>query len=153
MRMALFEPDQPGNTATLIRLAACLGIIVEIIEPCGFPFSRHALRRAGLDYIEKATIQHHASFDSFAAARRGRLVLLTTAAPNSYLECRYRADDVLMVGAESRGVPNFVHEAADERVRIPMIQGMRSINVALAAAMVLGEALRQTGGFEDGGSR
>jgi tRNA (cytidine/uridine-2'-O-)-methyltransferase len=124
-----------------------LGLVIEIIEPCGFPFSRHALKRAGLDYIDKATVAHHASFDAFTAARRGRLVLLTTAAPTSYLDCRYRAEDVLMVGAESRGVPKLVQEAADERVRIPMIAGMRSINVALAAAMVLGEALRQTRGF------
>ncbi len=147
MRMALFEPDQPGNTATLIRLAACLGITIEIIEPCGFPFSRHALKRAGLDYLDKATLNHHASYDAFTTAREGRLVLLTTAAPTSFLDCRYRPDDVLMVGAESRGVPDFVHAAADERVRIPMVPGMRSINVALAAAIVLGEALRQTGGF------
>ena len=147
MRLALFQPDQPGNTATLIRLSACLGVAVEVIEPCGFPFSRHALKRAGLDYLDKATVHHHASFDAFMAARQGRLVLLTTKAATRYLECSYRADDVLMVGAESGGVPAAVHDRADARVRIPMVQGMRSINVALAAAMVLGEALRQTGGY------
>src|SRR6266481_9046001 len=103
MNLALFEPDQPGNTATLIRLAVCLGLVVEVIEPCGFPFSRHALKRAGLDYLDKARLYHHADFKAFQRTRekehRGRLVLLTTAAPTSYLDCRYQAGDVLMVGA------------------------------------------------------
>jgi tRNA (cytidine/uridine-2'-O-)-methyltransferase len=150
MRLALFEPDQPGNTGTLIRFAACMDIAVDVIEPCGFPFSRAALRRAGLDYLNHAQLAHHTSFDAFMAARSGRLVLVTTRAEHAYTDFAYRADDTILMGRESAGVPDAVHDRADARVRIPMAAGMRSLNVALAAAMVTGEALRQTSGRVSG---
>lgn len=144
MRLALFQPDQPGNVGTLIRLGACLGVPVDVIEPCGFPFSLHALRRAGLDYADHAEIMPHADWVAFRAVRRERLVLLTTRGSVSHTAARYAPDDILIVGQESAGAPDFVHEAAGLRVRIPLAAGLRSLNVAVAAAMVLGEALRQT---------
>ena len=150
MRLALYQPDQPGNTGTLIRLSVCLGIGIDVIEPCGFPFSVAALRRAGMDYVPQALIAHHSSFDAFRAAKAGRLVLLTTKSASDYIDYRFEPDDVLMLGQESAGVPDDVHALADARLRIPMAPGLRSINVALAGAMVLGEALRQTAGFGKG---
>jgi tRNA (cytidine/uridine-2'-O-)-methyltransferase len=147
MRLALFQPDQPGNTGTLIRLAACLSVGIDIIEPCGFPFSSAALKRAGLDYVPQALISHHPSYQAFQAARQGRLVLLTTKAAIAYTSFTFLSDDVLMLGQESAGVPPAVHDEADARLTIPMAPGLRSINVAMAGAMVLGEALRQTAGF------
>jgi tRNA (cytidine/uridine-2'-O-)-methyltransferase len=147
MRLALYQPDQPGNTGTLIRLCACLGIGIDVIEPCGFPFSVPALRRAGMDYVPRAMVAHHASFGAFRAGLGGRLVLLTTASTQDYIDYRFEPDDVVMLGQESAGVPKDVHAIADARLRIPMAPGLRSINVALAGAMVLGEALRQTAGF------
>jgi len=146
MRLALYEPDIPQNTGSLIRLGACLGVPVDVVEPCGFPFSARDLRRVALDYLDLADVTGHQSFDSFAAGLGGRrLVLLTTkggVAPSAF---RFRADDVLMVGRESAGVPEHVHARADARLRVPMVPRARSLNVALAAAMVLAEALRQTG--------
>ncbi len=151
MRLALFQPDQPGNTGTLIRLCACLGVPVDIIEPCGFPFSVPALRRAGLDYVPQALIAHHASFDAFQTCMAGRLVLLTTKGASVYTDHVFADTDILMLGQESAGVPDHIHNLAAARIKIPMVPGMRSINVALAGAMVLGEALRQTIGFESTG--
>ena len=148
--LALYQPDIANNTGTLIRLGACLGTTIHLIHPTGFPFSPKALARAGLDYVDHASVQEHASWTAFDAWRRDqarRLVLLTTKAETSAYAVGYRADDILMVGRESAGVPDAVAEAADLRIRIPMRSGLRSINVALAATLILGEAKRQTDGF------
>jgi len=148
MRLALFEPDIPPNVGTLIRLGACLGVSIDVIEPCGFPYGDRAMRRAGLDYIELANVTRHKSWTAFQEVRKvGRLVLLSTKAPLPYTSFAFKNDDTLLVGRESVGAPDHVHEAADARLIVPMQPGRRSLNVALAAAMVLGEALRQTGGF------
>jgi tRNA (cytidine/uridine-2'-O-)-methyltransferase len=144
MRLALFEPDIPQNAGALLRLGACLGVPVDIIEPAGFLLGDRRLRRAGMDYLEAATLRRHPSWESFRAATDGRLVLLTTKADIAYHRFAFRSDDVLLLGRESGGVPEAVHRAADERLRIPLKPGLRSLNLALAAAMVLGEALRQT---------
>ncbi len=155
MRIALYEPDIPQNTGTILRLCACLGIEAHIIEPAGFPTSDRAFRRAGMDYLDAVAIVRHASWRDFEAWRRGkrhRLVLFTTAASISYLEYLYRADDVLLFGRESAGVPEEVHAAADARLVIPMRPNLRSLNVAVAAAMAAGEALRQTGGIRNASS-
>ena len=146
MRLALYQPDIPQNCGALIRLGACLGAGVDIIEPCGFLFDDKKLRRAGMDYVEIAEVVRHASWQAFLEARAGaRLVLLTTKAEQAYLDFAFRADDVLLLGRESEGVPNEVHQRADARLRIPL--KARSLNVAQAGAMVLAEALRQTQGF------
>lgn len=150
MRLALYEPDIAQNTGTMLRMAACLGIEVDLIEPAGFAVTDKGLRRAGLDYLPAALLTRHASFAEFDAWRRAdgrRLILLSTKAAVAHVEFSYGHDDVLMVGRESAGVPEHVHAAADTRVLIPMQPGMRSLNVAIAAAIVTGEALRQTGGF------
>jgi tRNA (cytidine/uridine-2'-O-)-methyltransferase len=150
MRLALFEPDIPQNTGAIARLAACLGLALDIIEPAGFPVSDRAFRRAGMDYLDAVTIVRHRSWQDFAAWRSGaghRLLLFTTGAPLCYLDHRYQADDILLFGRESAGVPAEVHDAADARLKIPMRDGLRSLNVAIAAAMAAGEALRQTGGI------
>jgi tRNA (cytidine/uridine-2'-O-)-methyltransferase len=147
MRIALYEPDIPQNTGTILRLCACLGVAVDIIEPAGFPISDRAFRRAGMDYLDQVQIMRHASWAAFERWRleaRGRLILFTTRASLSYLDHAYRADDVLLFGRESSGVPNAVYEAADARLLVPMREGLRSLNVAMAAAMAAGEALRQT---------
>lgn len=147
MRLALFEPDIPQNAGTLLRLGACVGVAVDIIEPCGFLFSDKGLKRAGLDYLELANYRRHDSWTAFEAQRTGRLVLLSARASHPYTEFAFAPDDVLLVGRESAGVPDHVRDAADARLRIPLKPGLRSLNVALAASMVLGEALRQTEGF------
>jgi tRNA (cytidine/uridine-2'-O-)-methyltransferase len=148
MRLALYQPDIPQNAGSLIRLGACLGVPVDVIEPCGFPFSARDLRRVALDYIDLADVVRHPSFEAFAASNADRrLVLLTTKAELAPSAFRFRPDDVLMVGRESVGVPEPVHGRADARLRIPMVPGARSLNVALAAAMALAEALRQIGRF------
>ncbi len=150
MHLALYQPDIPQNTGTLIRLGACLNVPVEIIEPCGFPFSIKALRRAGMDYVEQAALEHHADWAAFLkspARGEGRLVLLTTKASLGYCGFEFEPGDTLLLGRESAGVPDDVHQRADSRIVIPMAPGARSLNVAIAGAMVLGEALRQTGGF------
>ncbi|HYM30861.1 MAG TPA: tRNA (cytidine(34)-2'-O)-methyltransferase [Candidatus Cybelea sp.] len=145
MRLALFEPDIPPNVGTILRLAACVDVAVDVIEPCGFPFSDRDFRRAALDYLPYATIVRHDSWNAYLAGKdRGRLVLLTTKAELSYTRFAFRPDDTLLLGRETAGVPVAVHERADARVKIPMREGLRSLNVAIAAAMVLGEALRQT---------
>ncbi|MDO8288694.1 MAG: tRNA (cytidine(34)-2'-O)-methyltransferase [Parvibaculum sp.] len=153
MRLALFEPDIPQNTGTLIRLGACLGLPLDIIEPTGFPWSDKALKRAGLDYWDLADVTRHNGWASFNAARRGRLILLTTKSTVVYTDFAFKADDVLLLGRESAGAPADVHDAADARLTIPMRPGTRSVNVAVAAAMVIGEGLRQTAGFPDAKSR
>ena len=150
LELALYQPDIPQNTGSLLRLGACLGIPVHIIHPTGFGFSDKSLRRAGMDYLEHAEIIEHTSFAVFEADRRARgrrLVLLTTKASQSAYTQSYGDDDILMVGRESAGVPEAVASDADLRVRIPMQPGLRSINVALAATLELGEAMRQTGQF------
>jgi len=145
MRLALYQPDIAQNAASLIRLGACLGVAVDIIEPCGFVFSDKGFRRAGMDYMELATVARHGSWARFQAP--ARLILLTTKAEMRYCDFSFAADDTILVGRESAGVPEEVHRTADARLLIPMRPGLRSINVAQAAAMVLGEALRQTNGF------
>jgi tRNA (cytidine/uridine-2'-O-)-methyltransferase len=148
MRLALFEPDIPQNAGALIRLGACLGVPIDIIEPCGFLLSDRNFRRAGMDYLERAEIVRHQSWAAFRQApRAGRLVLLTTKASAPYTDFAFAAGDTILLGRESAGVPDDVHDAADARLRIPLRSGLRSLNVAQAGAMVLGEALRQTKGF------
>jgi tRNA (cytidine/uridine-2'-O-)-methyltransferase len=149
MRIALFEPDIPQNAAALIRLGACLGVPIDVIEPCGFLFSDSGFRRAGLDYAERAEIVRHATWDLFRSVVPGRIVLLTTRGSVAHTAFAFAASDTLLVGRESAGVPDFVHAAADARVRIPLKPGLRSLNVAQAGAMVLGEALRQIKGFPE----
>jgi tRNA (cytidine/uridine-2'-O-)-methyltransferase len=147
MRIALYEPDIPQNTGTILRLCACLGVDAHLIEPAGFPISDRAFRRAGMDYLDQVTIMRHASWQAFDAWRRSerlRLVLLTTRATTPYLDHSFATGDILMLGRESAGVPEAVFAAADARLLIPMRPGLRSINVAVACAMALGEALRQT---------
>ncbi len=150
LRLALFEPDIPQNTGALLRLAACLGVEVDLIEPLGFLFGDRRLRRAALDYAARAAICRHASWDAFLAARdpRSRLILLTTGATVSLYRFEFAAGDTLLLGRESAGVPDFVHAAAFARVVIPLQTGARSLNVGLAGAIALSEALRQTGGFK-----
>jgi tRNA (cytidine/uridine-2'-O-)-methyltransferase len=148
MRVALYEADIPQNAGALIRLGACLGVAVDIIEPCGFLFSDKGYRRAGMDYLDHAEIARHESWSAFRAARGGgRLVLLTSKASLPYTDFAFAADDTLLVGRESVGAPQEVHDAADVRLRIALRPQLRSLNVAQACAMVLGEALRQTKGF------
>lgn len=148
--LALYQPDIAQNTGAMLRLGACLGVPIHIIHPTGFPFSNKAVKRGSLDYIEHADFLEHDSYAHFAQWRLAagrRLVLLTTKSAVSAYDAGYRDGDVLMVGRESAGVPDAVAEGADLRVRIPMRQDMRSLNVAMAASLVLGEALRQTGAF------
>jgi tRNA (cytidine/uridine-2'-O-)-methyltransferase len=151
MRLALYEPDIPQNTGALIRLGACLGVALDLIEPLGFVLDDRRLKRAGLDYAERAIVARHASWERYLAARGpGRLLLLTTTGDVAYHRFAYRRDDTLLLGRESAGVPAAVHDVADARLRVPLRSGARSLNVALAAAIVLGEALRQTGLLPDG---
>ena len=148
MRLALFQPDIPQNTGTLLRFAACMGLAVDIIEPCGFLLDDRRLRRAGMDYLDNVALTRHNSWDRFVESvdkMGARLVLLTTKSATSYVDFVFDSKDILLLGRESAGVPPEVHEAADARLLIPMVEGVRSLNVALAAAVVAGEALRQTG--------
>jgi tRNA (cytidine/uridine-2'-O-)-methyltransferase len=148
MRLALYEPDIPQNLGAFIRLSACLGVPLDVIEPCGFPLDDKRIRRAAMDYYDLARIVRHASWQSFRRDKMaGRLILLTTKAAQRFPDVAFRADDILLLGRESAGVPEDVHEAADMRLRIPLQKGARSLNVALAATMVLSEALRQTNGY------
>jgi len=156
MHIALYQPDIPQNTGTILRLCACLGIEGHIIAPAGFPISDRAFRRAGMDYLDAVALTRHSSWQAFESWRRERhlrLLLFTTAATSSYLDHAYGADEVLLFGRESAGVPTEVHQAADDRLRIPMRPGLRSLNVALAAAMAAGEALRQTGAMPVAGKQ
>ncbi|QRI65714.1 tRNA (cytidine(34)-2'-O)-methyltransferase [Shinella sp. PSBB067] len=148
LRIALYQPDIAGNTGTILRFAACLGLAVDIIEPAGFDLSDRSLKRAGMDYLAAVTLTRHVNWERFEEWRSQsgrRLVLASTMAAARYTDVAYRADDILLFGRESAGVPDRVHAAADGRVLIPMVEGQRSINVALSAAMICGEALRQTG--------
>jgi tRNA (cytidine/uridine-2'-O-)-methyltransferase len=150
MRLALYAPDIPQNTGTILRLAACLGVSVDIIGPAGFDLTDRALRRAALDYLDHVEISRHSDFADFedARSRRGsRLVLLSTRAAQAHTAFGFQPADTLLLGRESAGVPEAVHAAADASIRIPMRPALRSLNVAVAAAMALGEALRQTQGF------
>ena len=150
MHIALYQPDIPQNTGTIFRLCACFGLQAHIIEPAGFPSSDRAFRRAGMDYLDAVAITRHASWHDFDAWRRvapHRLVLFSTGASRSYLDYGFQAEDILLFGRETGGVPEKVHAAADARLRIPMRPGMRSLNIAIAAALAAGEALRQTGGL------
>ncbi|MBI3677297.1 MAG: tRNA (cytidine(34)-2'-O)-methyltransferase [Proteobacteria bacterium] len=150
MRLALFEPDIPQNAGALIRLCACLNVTLDIVEPCGFLFTDRHLKRAGMDYLEQAEIVRYATWNAFQDACKKlerRLVLLTSKASLPYTDFAFAQGDTILLGRESAGVPDFVHEAANARLRIPLRKGLRSINVAQAGAMALGEALRQTDGF------
>ena len=176
MRLALYQPDIPQNTGTMLRLAACLGVAVDVIGPAGFDMTDRALRRASLDYLEHVAIVRHISFEAFANARlqggqlerrqdarleggqperqhdtTSRLILLTTQGSVAHHAFAFQPDDTLLVGRESAGVPEAVHGVADARVRVPMRPGLRSLNVAVAASIVLGEALRQTGRWPEFG--
>ena len=152
MRVALYQPDIPQNTGTILRLSACLGVPIDLIGPAAFDFSDRSFRRSGLDYLDHAEVCRHESFAAFDAALRvasppPRLVLLTTHADETHTGFHFHKSDVLLLGRESAGVPDSVHQRADARIRVPMRSGLRSLNIAVAAAMVLGEALRQTDGF------
>ncbi|RMD86633.1 MAG: tRNA (cytidine(34)-2'-O)-methyltransferase [Alphaproteobacteria bacterium] len=155
MDIALYQPDIPQNTGTILRLGACLGLTVHIIGPAGFSLADRALRRAGLDYLERARLHPHDDWGAFVRWRQAagrRLVLLTTGATRDYTDLIYRKDDILLCGQESGGVPPAIHGAAGARVRIPMVPGARSLNVAVAVAMVAGEALRQLDAFSGKGA-
>jgi tRNA (cytidine/uridine-2'-O-)-methyltransferase len=148
--IALFEPDIPQNTGSIVRLAACMSVELHIIEPCGFPFDDKRLRRVALDYYEHATLVRHLSWQAFLEFRQkrgSRLLLMTTHASQLYTDVSYQTGDILLFGRESSGVPDYVHAAADVRLRIPLKPGTRSLNLAQSASMVVGEALRQTNGF------
>jgi len=146
LSVALYEPDIPQNTGTILRLCACFGIQAHLIEPAGFPITDRAFRRAAMDYLDHVEIIRHASWAAFDAWRRGegrRLALFTTRGTASYLDHRYQSGEILLFGRESAGVPDRVFEAADARLFIPMRTGLRSLNIAMACAMAVGEALRQ----------
>jgi tRNA (cytidine/uridine-2'-O-)-methyltransferase len=150
MRVALYEPDIPQNTGTILRLAACLGVEAHIIEPAGFPTSDRAFRRAGMDYLDQVVLARHTSWTAFERWRKadgGRLILFTTRGRTRFLDYSFRPSEILLFGRESAGVPEHVHRAADARLVIPMRAGLRSLNVAVAAAMGLSEAMRQVGGW------
>ncbi len=153
MRLALYQPDIPQNTGTLLRLGACLGLAIDIIEPCGFMFNEKAMRRAGMDYLDFSNYRRHSSWNDFLNYRQehpeeyGRIVLLTTKSSQSFIDFEFKSNDIILMGRESAGVPENVHQKADARLRIPMIQEARSINMAVSAAMAITEALRQTNGF------
>lgn len=150
MRLVLFQPDIAQNCGSLLRLGACLGVAVDIIEPCGFVFRDAQMRRAGMDYLEHAEFVRHASWAAFLAQHtEGRIVLLTSKGSLPYTDFAFAPDDKIVLGRESAGAPDFVHDRAEARLRIPLKSGLRSINVAQAGAMVLGEALRQTRTFPE----
>jgi tRNA (cytidine/uridine-2'-O-)-methyltransferase len=153
LRLALYQPDRPHNFGSVLRLCACFGVEFDVIEPCGFPLDDRRIRTAALDYAPHAQWERHHDFAAFETARRAsgrRLVLLTTTGEHDHHRASYQADDILMVGSESTGVPPDVHEAADLRIRIPMRARLRSLNMAMAAAIALAGALRQTGGLNGG---
>jgi tRNA (cytidine/uridine-2'-O-)-methyltransferase len=146
LRIALYQPDIAGNVGTILRLSACLNVPCDIIEPCGFPFSDKALKRAGMDYAVVANVQRHPDWSDFKGSAQGRrLVLMTSKGSVSLYDTAFKPDDILLMGSEGSGVPDEVHAAAALRIRIPMASGFRSLNVAVAAGIALAEALRQTG--------
>jgi tRNA (cytidine/uridine-2'-O-)-methyltransferase len=153
LRIALYQPDIPQNTGAILRLCACLGVEAHIIEPAGFPVSDRAFRRAGMDYLDQVSVIRHDSWNHFREWRQadaGRLILLTTHGRQSFVQHAFHDSDILLLGRESAGVPDAVHDEASARLTVPMRPGLRSINVAMTCAMVLGEALRQTNGFTFG---
>jgi tRNA (cytidine/uridine-2'-O-)-methyltransferase len=153
LRIALYEPDIPQNTGTILRLCACLGVEAHLVGPAGFPSTDRAFRRAGMDYLDRVTIGRHISWETFDGWRREnglKLTLFSTRATASYLDHAYSRDQILLFGRESAGVPEAVHEAAENRLLIPIRPDLRSINVAMTCAMAVGEALRQTNGFPKG---
>lgn len=150
LRLALYQPDIPQNTGTILRMAACLGVGVDVIMPAGFDMTDRSLRRAGLDYLDHVDLVRHSDWEAFRSLVKlpsRRLVLLTTKADITHADFRFEPNDTLMLGRESAGVPDVVHAAVDARVKIPLREGLRSLNIAVAGALVLGEALRQTGQF------
>ena len=149
LRIALYQPDIPGNTGTILRLAACLGLAVDIIEPAGFDLSDKNLKRAGMDYIASVTLTRHVNWERFEAVclhEGRRLVLASTKAAEPYTRFSFQPNDTLLFGRESAGVPDHVHDRADSRIIVPMVEGQRSLNVAMSVAMIAGEALRQVAG-------
>lgn len=149
MRIALYQPDIAGNVGAILRLAACYGVPVDIIEPCGFAFSDKRLARAGMDYAAQAEIVRHTDWEAFESVRRGRLVLMTTRASIPLHEAHFEPGDVILMGSEGAGVPDAVHDRADLRIRIPLRPGFRSLNVGMSAGIALTEALRQTKGLPE----
>lgn len=147
MRIALFQPDIAGNVGAVMRLGACLGAPIDLIEPMGFAWDDKRVARAAMDYIDHVSVTRHPGWDAFRAQAGGRIVLLTTRGATPLPDMTFRTDDVLLFGSESRGVPDAVHEAVDARVVIPMTPGLRSLNLAVSAGIVLGEAIRQTDGW------
>ena len=148
LRIALFQPDIPGNTGTIIRTAVCFGLGVDVIEPAGFDLSDRSLKRSGMDYVEQAALTRHLNWEAFDASRQAagrRVVLATTKASISYTSFRFEPGDALLFGRESSGVPDFVHDVADARIIIPLAQGRRSLNLAVSVGIVAAEALRQLG--------
>ncbi|WP_455271479.1 tRNA (cytidine(34)-2'-O)-methyltransferase [Rhizobium herbae] len=149
LRIALYQPDIPGNTGTILRLAACLGLAVDIIEPAGFDLSDKNLKRAGMDYIAAVTLTRHVNWERFEEVRLAegrRLVLASTKAAEPYTRFQFQPNDTLLFGRESAGVPDHVHDKADGRIIVPMVEGQRSLNVAMSVAMIAGEAIRQVNG-------
>lgn len=154
--LAMFQPDQPGNLGAAMRLSVCFCVTLHVIEPCGFPFDDRRLKRAGMDYLAEATWHRHADFERFCQnvrQQQRRIILLTTRAKRTHHRFSFKRGDLLLVGSESGGVPVAVHERADERVRIAMAEGARSLNVVVAAAIGLAEALRQVGGLDSTGQQ
>lgn len=147
MRLALFQPDQAGNVGTILRLGACLGVPVDVIEPCGFPWVDRALKRAGMDYADIVDVTRHPGWAEFEARLQDRLLVLTTRGETRLVEAQFEPTDVILLGSESAGVSAEVYERADLRICIPQAPGTRSLNIAVAAGIALGEALRQTGGW------
>jgi len=148
MELALFQPDIPQNTGTLMRLCACMNIPLNIIEPCGFILSDKNLKRAGMDYMDHLELRKHSSWESFITATQGkRLILMTTKTSNSFIDFKFEPNDILIAGRESAGAPEYVHQQCSAEVTIPMSPETRSLNIAIASAMILSEGLRQTQGF------
>jgi tRNA (cytidine/uridine-2'-O-)-methyltransferase len=150
MRIALFQPDIAGNVGTILRMSACFGVTCDIIHPCGFAFSKASLKRAGMDYLDNAEIAEHADWRAFEAeaVRRGsRIILLSSKASQRLPDAKFEPNDIILMGRESAGVPDHIHERADMRIHIPMREGFRSLNVAVAAGIALAEGLRQTAQF------
>jgi tRNA (cytidine/uridine-2'-O-)-methyltransferase len=148
LQIALYQPDMAGNVGAILRTAACFGVSCSIIEPCGFAFSNKSLKRAGMDYAENVAIHRHVDWEAFDTARRAagrRIVLMTVTGALPLTEATFHPDDILLMGSEGAGVPDYVHAAADVRVFIPMVAGMRSLNISVSAGIALSEALRQTG--------
>lgn len=153
MRIALYQPDIAGNVGTILRLCACMGVPLDLIEPMGFAWGASAMKRAGMDYADAAHVIRHADWEAFLASIEGRIVLATTRASERLDAVRFHSDDILLFGSEGAGVPDEVHARADLRIRVPMRDGFRSLNVAVSAAMMLGHALEQTGGWPNRDSR